>query len=49
MVTISPLEFREAMPSATGRFSQLLAADTMFYFLLGFFCLILNKSSDYLT
>lgn len=50
MVTISLLEFRKAMPSATARFSRLLAADIMYYFLLGlFFCVILNKSSHYLT
>ena len=33
MVTISLLEFREAMPSATGKFSQLLAS-SRYYILL---------------
>lgn len=38
MVTISLLEFREALPSATGRFSQLLAAaDITYYFILDLF------------
>ena len=50
MGTIYQLEFREAKPSATGKFSQLLAAVDIIVFYFGsfFFCLILNKAPCYL-
>lgn len=49
MGTISMLEFREGKPSATGKFSQLLAAVDIILFYIGpFFALYLIRSPCYL-
>ena len=49
MGTIYQLEFREAKPSATGKFSQLLAAVDIILFYIGpFFALYLIRSPCYL-